>query len=337
MGGYKTGVVLPVEEQLALLITEIEKLSEYFPQLRLMGYSKKLRDAASQLMLSSEAQLLSLKDGHIHSDWLVLAQVVENVNEKIAASSVLELPSGSLDRAICVPQACPSGVTQEQVDDILIAAAAAEIAVAIAQGVASVIPQEVLGVPNPAYIAAALVAAALDVAAKTLALTAAVMQKEVNKANACEEEAFRQVVYSMCDTINQIKSSLDSLHAKVDLLDKKINILLELTVKLTELTEELLLREIEEDLAECKKLTSLYLPQAVGGGLDTVQNMIQTLLNSSISAGMDTGAAESYVKQGMIAALDKNYCKALVWYSLAYQQLTAAACCEDFPPCECVR
>ena len=279
-------------------------------------------------LLSTQSQSATLQDT---PPWLELSRLIDDVKAKILLTTPLlqlQATGFSLDRAICTPESCPTSPTQAQVDDILIAVAAADISTAIAQGVAAAIPQEILGTANPAYIIALVIATALDVVAKGLALSAAILQKAVNEINLCQETAFQQVVYSMCSTINEIKASLDNLHTKVDLLDRKINILLSLVVELKALTEEILLREIEENLAECQMLTSLYLPAAVGGRLETVQNLIQSLINASTVAGISIGAAESYLKQGIAATLGKDYCKALQWFALAYRQLTANACCQ---------
>lgn len=313
-----------IPEEFETLLTKIEELAELSPQLKRTGYVQKLRVMAPQLTL-----LNPLQDP---PPWLELSRLIDDIKVKILlATSLLELQatSFSLDRAICTPESCPSGTTQADVDAVLIAAATADIATAIAQGVAAAIPQEILGTANPAYIIALVIATALDVVAKGLTLSAVILQKEVNEINACQEAAFQQVVYSMCGTINEIKASLDNLHTKVDLLDRKINILLSLVVELKALTEEILLREIEENLAECHILTSLYLPVAEGGRLETVQNLIQSLINASTITGNSIGAAESYLKQGIAATLKKEYCRALQWFTLAYKQLTTNACCQN--------
>lgn len=155
------------------------------------------------------------------------------------------------------------------------------------------------------------------------------LQKALNENEACEKEAFRNVVYSMCATINEIKASLDQLHNKVDLIDKKINALLELVVEIRELVLEMLYREIEENLVQCRALTSLYLPASFGGRLETVEDIIRRLINQSIAAGIFTGDAESYLKQGLVAYNDKDFCQALQWFMAAYRQLTKDACCQE--------
>lgn len=308
-------------EDFEQLITSLEELTAISPYLKQTGCTIVLRQLAAQLAQLPEENL------PLTSPWLQLASAVTQLKEKIPAPITSAAPVPS--RAICTPTACPNGTSQSEVDDMLIAVAAADIATAIAQGVAAAIPQEIAGFTHVAYIAALVVATALDVVAKGLALDAAILQKAANETAACEEAAFQEVVYSMCGTINEIKASLDSLHNKVDLIDRKINSLLAMVAQLIALVTELLLREIEENLAECRTLTSLYLPRAAGGRLENVQTLVQDLIHHSVASGLPTGAAQSYLKQGVASYREQDYCQALEWYTQAYRQLAENACCRN--------
>jgi|GEM_PF-4000268 len=317
-----------IPNEIQSLITKLEKLAELSPSLQKTRYIQKLYEQSEHLsLLSLEKQATALQDT---SSWLELSCFIDDVMIKILLTPPffsLETTEFRMKRAICTPDSCPTGATQGQVDNILIAAATADIATAIAQGVAAAIPQEILGTANPAYSIALVIATALDVVAKGLTLSAVILQKEVNEINACQETAFQKVVYSMCSTINETKASLDNLHNKIDLIDTKINILVSLAAELKALIEEILLRQIEENLATCHPLISLYLPAEMGGRLETVEALLQSLIRLSTSAGNITGMAESYRKQGLAAALNNEYCKALQWFIRAYKQLTMNACC----------
>ena len=313
------------------LLSKLEELSLLSPHLQRTTYLQRLQQLAPKLTTSIKTSPFSSNDSSdLSESWIELTNVIDNVKEILVTTLPLQtqLYGAEAFRAVCTPFLCPSGATQEDVDVMEIAVASADIAAAIAQGVAAAIPQEAAGIPNPAYLAAIAVATALDVVTKGLALDAAILQKEANKIAACEQAAFQQIVYSMCETINEIKKSLDKLHSKTDLLDKKINILLTQIANLETLSNQLLFLEIEEYLASCKHFTSLYLPNAAGGHLETVQNHLASLITSSKLAGLASGMAEAYLKQGVLAVQNKRYCTGLFWFSLSYKQLTDNACCQ---------
>lgn len=299
------------------LLRQLAVLADLCPPLTTHGYVERLRNLEPG-QIAVPADLIPA----IHADWSRLSRLMADTASHLlpVAHLLPQLAEGAPYRAICVPESCPSGPTQSQIDDILIAAAAAQLPATTAQGIADAIPE-------PYNAAAVAVATALTLVVDTLNLTAAILQKEVNAIAACEEAAFQQVVYSMCGTINVIKASLDYLHDKVDLLDVKVNSLLNLAAELQALTREIMLRDMEENLQNCQYLTTLYLPAAAKGRLETVQTLLLTLVETSKTAGLDTGAAESFRRQGILAAAAGDYCRALHWFSLAYRELTRLACC----------
>jgi hypothetical protein len=315
--------------QLEYTINKLERLLEFVPGFTQMGYVSRLRELAPQVAAGEQTSEGVQKSFGFAPPWHVIAISIDDVCNKLqllAAPLKLFIASESSDRAICTPEPC-YGTDQAEVDDFEIAAAAAEIATAIAKGVAAAIPAEILGESNPAHTAAEVIAAALEVVAKTLELTVAILQKDATEKTTCKLESFEEVVYSMCGTENEIKINLDLLSKKVDYVDRKINILLNLEVQLTALAEKILNLEVERQLSDCRALTSLYLPAAVGGMTDAIPGLIEKLRSDSLTAGIDTGAAESYLKQGVAAAVRKDYCKAWNWFCLAYRELAGAACC----------
>lgn len=338
--------------QIELLITKIEQLAEVSPHVKQSDCILRMRKLASELHSAPEHASASISQSLYYTPcWQDLPSTIEDMIAKVKQVNRITKPYSDEPqalRAICQPQACTPGPSQTDVDDVLIALASEEIAVAIAQGVVDAIPQtvSVLGndVPNPAYYIALAVKVALEIAAKGTALAAAILQRAANIRAACEENAFQQVVFDMCATLNEVKSSLDSLHDKVDLLDKKVNILLTLIVELTKAVEEIYHLELEQSLAQCESLVSLYLPNIADGNLTDVQKLVDSLVNASINAGLNVGNAASLFKQGLAAAGNQDYCMALRWFTLAYHDLLRANC--DFSrdchpifkkqaPCEC--
>lgn len=314
------------------LVIRIEELSEVSPYVKQSGCTQKLKNLLSELYALPETNLASLHHSLCNTlSWREFPLVLDDLICKVTQANLVAHPfmeeKGPI-RAICQPEACTDGPSQSDVDDVLIALASEEIAVTIAQGIVDAIPQTIADIPNPPYYIALAVKVALELAAKGTNLAAAILQRAANVRAACEENAFQQVVFDMCSTLNQVKASLDALHVKIDLLDMKINSLLTLVVELTKLTKRLYLFELEEKLVHCETfLVSLYLPETVNGKLGEVQELIQSLTTASITAGLSTGNAVSLLKQGIAAVTSQEYCQALHWFSLAYQELIGVQCC----------
>jgi 3-methyladenine DNA glycosylase/8-oxoguanine DNA glycosylase len=89
---------------------------------------------------------------------------------------------------------------------------------------------------------------------------------------------------------------------------------------------EILLRQIEAALAKCQTLVSLYLPQAYGGRLETVQSLVQTLIQAVTDAGIDVCDAQCFYDRALIAIGEKEYKQALNCFMAAYQQLLRCSC-----------
>lgn len=65
----------------------------------------------------------------------------------------------------------------------------------------------------------------------------------------CEDQAVKNLLISMCNTINIIDGKVDKIIEKLEVMDKKLDAILKLLGEVKEVVDEILLHQIEEALA----------------------------------------------------------------------------------------
>ncbi|MCX7922108.1 MAG: hypothetical protein N3B21_08880 [Clostridia bacterium] len=300
---------------------KLDELIKMSPKTKKIDYHNHLPILIQQLKTSPVNELADMHNGLKEvAGWLELPLRIEYVKEKViiaTASEPIKSPNIVTTQANCTLGDCPDGPSLEQVDNLLIAAAAADLATAIAQATADTIA---IFFEKAGKIAQAI-ASGLDVVGKGLALAAAIQQRAYDIVAECEDQAVKRLLLSMCNTINSIDTKLDIVINKLEIIDNKLDYLIKLAQEIKEVVDEILLHQIEEALAECKMLVSLYLPEDTYGSILTVQNIVRKLIDYSKVSGIIVANAESYWTQGSIALSKGENIKALEWFMLAYKQL----------------
>ena len=217
----------------------------------------------------------------------------------------------------CENPDCDTYPSQVDVAAANIAVATLDLLTAIAEAAMVIIPQEALGIPNPAYIAAAAAYGGLNIDAKIAAEAAAILQRQADVNANCFENAYNTMLQGICCTTNIIKHNTEEIIQKVDYL-------ISLSEYIKKIIDEMNLRQIEQILASCGTLASLYLPKAVGGHLEDVAALVQLLIEQSKAAGLTTCDAQAFYTLGLAAMAIGAYKKAYKWFLDAYQQLL---CC----------
>lgn len=196
-------------------------------------------------------------------------------------------------------------------------AATLDLAAAIAEAAKVIIPETIAGFTNPAYIVAAAIEAGLTVDARIASEAAAALQIDAAKIQNCLQDYYNAMLRNICASVNIIRQTVERIEAKVDYL-----IVLAEYIKKT--VDIISLRQIEESLASCTVLVSLYLPKAFGGHLETVVQLVEQLIDQSQAAGLPTCDARSFFHLGQEAMMSGNFKKAYLWFAESYQQLL---CC----------
>jgi len=95
----------------------------------------------------------------------------------------------------------------------------------------------------------------------------------------------------------------------------------EVNVKNEETRDNLIRLELEAALARGEVLVSMCLPRAVGGWLETVQTMVQKLLQGGADLGWDISVVQAHYDRAVAAISQKAYKQAMDGFVAAYQQL----------------
>lgn len=312
-----------------------EELSALCPHINSSGASKQLRSLIQKLDTMPENELIAAHNTLLDiPSWQQLPNNLDDVIDKVKnASAKLSaepckdaIPQDKSNKAIksdivaasanCTLAPC-TGPTQVQVDDLAIAAAALDVAVAVAQIAAdtAAIFSELAGKILQ------VVADTIDLAAKGVALAVAIQQRAADVRAECEDNELTNMLVSMCNTLNSIESKIDNAIGKLEIIDKKLDQLLILVNDIKNTVDEILLHQIEEALAECKLLVDLYLPEFALGSISKVQAIVAELIFNSKFAGITVANAESFWKQGVAALENGQYERALQWFMLSYRQL----------------
>jgi hypothetical protein len=109
-----------------------------------------------------------------------------------------------------------------------------------------------------------------------------------------------------CET-NAHRALLRLVDDKIDILAKKV--------------DEVLAREIEEDLAGCTSLVSLYLPVQNGGRLETIATLLEGWIEQSAPAGLKVGKAWGSYNKGLVDIQNSAYKEAYDNFCKAYNHL----------------
>ena len=293
--------------------------------------SSYLSSSKVQMKLLSELTEAELIQAHdlLKNDpkWMELPESIEDVIRRVKMAtntiSTQQFPATTAQTE-CSLGDCPKTPTQEQVDNLLIAAASANLAAAIAKVAADTTS---IFFDRAGKILTAI-ASGIEAAAKGVELAAVILQRQVNLIAECVENAVNQMLLNMCIRINIIDHKVDNIIAKLELMDQKLDILLILVQSIKETVETILLLQIEEALSECKELITLVLPERAFGLLEKVQKIVRKLIDYSKVAQIPTSNAVSYWKQGSTELENGNYEKALQWFMLSYQQLQMQDICK---------
>ena len=315
-------------EYLCLLRKEIEGLAAAGSPQSAAWYAKALAVIA-EIETQTDTELVSLyqsvKDNPSLPDLpLMLA------NSKKSLETLLAIPVEAISKAQsdldnshirqdinCSPDNCGTYPSEVDVAIAELAAATLELAAAIAAAAKVAIPETIAGFTNPAYIAAAAIEAGLTVDAKIASEAAAALQIDAARIQNCLQDYYNAMLRGICNSVNIIRQTVERIESKVD-------ILIELAEYIKKTVDIISLRQIEESLASCTVLVSLYLPQAFGGHLETVVQLVEQLIDQSKAAGLPTCNAQAFFNLGQEARSRGDYKKAYRWFAEAYQQLV---CC----------
>lgn len=264
----------------------------------------------------------SLKENHFFAEFPAVLTKAKKALEVVRSQksppvSVTPAKIQEITPTDCSKPDCAEYPDQVAVDAASIAEATLDIAVAIAEAAKDLIPEVLFGFTNPAWVVAAALADGLNIDAKIAAEVAAILQLEADKNAECEEGSYQTMLRGICGTVNAIYDTVEEINDKVDILLVLVN---EIKTIVTQISE----RQIEQMLTSCTRLVSLYLPVNFGGQLENVQKLVQTRIEQSKAAGLDTCDAQAYFRQGEAAYLNRDYKKAYQWYIDAYRQLL---CC----------
>lgn len=289
-------------------------------------YAKCL-ETLEQLKAENDKQLQVIYESIEKNPYIErLPEIISNAKKALEdirhIESSLADPKPSLDEipqpTDCSEPNCDDYPDQVAADAAHIAVATLEIVVAGAEAAKDLIPQTIAGFSNPAWIVAAALAAGLNIDAKIAAEVEAILQLEADKNDLCQENGYQTMLRGICNLINDIDET-------VHIIDGKVDYLIILCEDIKKTVHEISDRQIEQLLASCTKLVSLWLPVAFGGQLENVQRLVLTWINQSKAAGFDTCDAQSYYNQGVTAIINKEYKKAYQWFLDAYQELI---CCQ---------
>lgn len=316
----------PAREYLQLLCTELEILAALSSLEAAACYHKAIT-TLTELKAEEDEFLAAIVDTVKGNPFFLTFPTLLQESKK-ALQIITAIPPADSDQAApracdpnqdtsCNPPNCNTYPSQVDVAAANIAVASLDLATAIAEAAMVVIPQEALGIPNPAYIAAAAAYGGLNIDAKIAAEVAAVLQRQADINADCLQNGYNTMLQGICCTTTIIKHNTEELIQKVD-------ILINLAEDIKKTVDTMSLRQIEQILASCSTLASLYLPKAFGGHLEEVAQLVQTLINQSKAAGLNTCNAQSLFYVGQIAMSKAEYKKAYKWFSEAYQQLI---CC----------
>lgn len=121
------------------------------------------------------------------------------------------------------------------------------------------------------------------------------------------------LVLEQIDALND-ECETNAHRALLRLVDDKIDIL-------TNKMDEVLSREIEEDLASCTSLVSLYLPAKNGGRLETIATLLRSWIEQSELAGLKVGEAWGFYDKGLVDIQNSAYKEAYSNFCKAYNHL----------------
>lgn len=314
-----------IKKYLHDLAEKVKQLTAASPKQAVPQFSKCLQ-VLEQLEQEDDGRLItifdSLKDNpHLKEFPSILVNATEamEVIENLKSPPVAETPAKTqeISETDCSKPDCDEKPDMISVAAANIAVATLEIAVAGAEAAKDLIPETALGFTNPAWIVAAAIANGLNIAAKVAAEVAAVLELEAEKNADCEEEGYQTMLRGICSTTNAIYDTVQEINGKVDILLILVNEIKTIVIQISE-------RQIEQLLASCTLIVSLYLPVNYGGQLENVQKLVGTRIEQSKAAGLDVCNAQAYFNQGVTAALNGEYKKAYQWYMDAYKQLL---CC----------
>ena len=132
-----------------------------------------------------------------------------------------------------------------------------------------------------------------------------------------------EVSYEAANTAALVLEQINALNdecetnahqALLRLVDDKIDIL-------TKKVDEVLAREIEEDLAGCTSLVSLYVPAQNGGRLETIATLLEGWIEQSKLAGLKVGKAWGFYNKGLVDIQNSAYKEAYDNFCKAYNHL----------------
>jgi hypothetical protein len=132
-----------------------------------------------------------------------------------------------------------------------------------------------------------------------------------------------QVSYEAANTAALVLEQINALNdecetnahrALLRLVDDKIDIL-------TQKVDEVLAREIEEDLNSCTSLVSLYLPAQNGGRLETIATLLRGWIEQSELAGLKGSKAWEFYDKGLVDIQNSAYKEAYNNFCKSYNHL----------------
>ena len=173
--------------------------------------------------------------------------------------------------------------------------------------------------PNPLYVAA-------YVAYKAAQEAVVIIEMNHERYLECENGAHRELLRLVDDKIDELTTTVETddaeLQSSIDTVEQKVDQLTQITE--TDDTENNRI-EIENALYPCTPLVGFYLPEANGGQIETVAEVVQEAIDGSSASGFNTTAAQSTYNNAVNIMNQGAYRDAFVGFCAAYGQLVAAS------------
>jgi len=269
------------------LITHYQEISEIaraYPDAVTIGLADLAVKARKQVgELSGQDLSLLQKTLATVPNWQSIPQLLRSALELKTGEGLKTLPQAQ-------PPDCPAGLPNGIID--------LYIAKDVAQGIAFAVlfaPTDLVVVEFGfgGTISAHPIKLVLEVSYEA-ANTAALVLEQINAiSDECETNAHRALLRLVDD--------------KIDGLTKKM--------------DEVLAREIEENLAGCVSLVSLYLPAQNGGRLETIATLLKDWIEQSELVGLKVGQAWEFHEKGLLDIQNGAYKEAYNNFCKAYNHL----------------
>lgn len=155
--------------------------------------------------------------------------------------------------------------------------------------------------PNPLYVLA-------YVAYKSAQEAALLIETNHERYLECQNEAHWELLRTVDDLLNEVDTKIDELTAITETDDTENNRI-----------------EIENALYPCTPLVGFYLPEAHGGQIETVAEVVQEAIDGSAAVGVSVYSAQNTYNNAVSIMNEGAYRDAFITFCAAYGQLVSGS------------